>query len=243
MQACLERLVRRLRGGLKMMYGTAPMPGVVANASQSMRMAFVRKVYGLFFVSILISVFTGWQSIQPGMLEFSIDHNMMLWLAGFGLILAMGWGKRMQGLNLLLLYIFSAIMGFVVGPYFYMWEHFAPGLPAQAGALTTAVFGGLTLYVMLTRQDFNFLGGFLCVGLIALIVAGLMMSLFHIAALTTVYSVVGVLIFSGYVLYDTSRIMTRLSLDQAPIGALELYLDFLNLLMLIMSLMGGGRRR
>ncbi len=226
-----------------MMYGTAPMPGVVANASQSMRMAFVRKVYGLFFVSILISVFTGWQSIQPNMLEFSITNHFMLWLAAFGLIFAMGWAKRKQGLNLILLYVFSAIMGVIVGPRFYMWEQFAPGLPAQAGVLTTAVFGGLTLYVMITRQDFNFLGSFLFVSLLALIVAGLMMSLFHIAALSTVYCVVGVLIFSGYVLYDTSRIMTRLSLDQAPIGALELYLDFLNILLLIMSLLGGGRRR
>ena len=222
-------------------YGTAP--SAVAYATQDVRMGFVRKVYSLFFLSILTSVFTGWLSVQPAFIETAWRSHTLLWLIGFGMIFAMGWGKSKPGLNMVLLYAFSAIMGVVVGPIFYIYQQIAPGIPLQAGALATAVFGGLTLYVMLTKQDFNFLGGFLFVSLIALIVAGLIMTLFHVAALSTVYCVVGILIFSGYVLYDTSRIMTRLSFDQAPIGAMELYLDFLNLVMLIMSLLGGGRRR
>ena len=223
-----------------MMYGAAP--STVANATQDVRMAFVRKVYGLFFVSILISVLTGWMSIQPNTIQLAWESHWPLWMVGFLLILAMGWGKRKAGINLLLLYVFSAIMGVVFGPIFYIYEARMPGLPLEAGTLATAVFGGLTLYVFLTRQDFNFLGGFLFVSLISLIVGGMFMTLFHIAALHTFYCVAGILIFSGYVLYDTSRIMTRLNYDEAPIGALELYLDFLNLVLLIMSLLGGRRR-
>lgn len=225
-----------------MMYGSAPTPGVVAYASQDVRMAFVRKVYGLFFASILVTVIAGWFSIQPNVIEMAWHSQSLLLIAGLICVFAMGFARRVPGLNLLLLYVFSAIEGLALGPLFYLYERVAPGLPMQAGALATAVFGGLTLYVMLTRQDFNFLGGFLFVGLIALIVAGFVMMLFHVAALTTVYCVVGILIFSGYVLYNTSRIMTRLNFDQAPEGALSLYLDFLNLVLLIMNLLGGRRR-
>ena len=225
-----------------MMYGSAPRAGVVAEAPQNVRMAFVRKVYGLFFVSILVTVIAGWFSLQPGIFEFAVHSQFPLLIVGLICVFAMGFARRVPGLNLLLLYVFSAIEGLALGPLFFLYDRLAPGLPLQAGTLATAVFGGLTLYVMLTRQDFNFLGGFLFVGLIALLVAGLVMSLFHVAALTTVYCVVGILIFSGYVLYDTSRIMTRLNFDQAPEGALSLYLDFLNLVLLIMDLLGGRRR-
>ena len=106
-----------------------------------------------------------------------------------------------------MLYVFSAIWGVILGPLFFIYNRMAPGLPLEAGVLTTAVFGGLTLYVMFTRQDFNFLGGFLFVALLGLIVAGLLMFFFNIAAMTTLYCIVGVLIFAGFVLYDTSNIL------------------------------------
>ncbi len=67
------------------------------------------------------------------------------------------------------------------------------------------------------------------------------MMFFHIAALTTVYCIAGVLIFAGFVLYDTSNILNRLRSDEAAIGALDLYVDFLNLMMMIMRLLGGNR--
>ena len=199
-------------------YGVAPT--AVAYDTQDARMGFVRKVYGLFFLSILTSVLTGWLSIQPAFIQTAWESHTILWLIGFAMIFAMGWGKSKPGLNMVLLYAFSAIMGVVVGPIFYIYQRIAPGVPLQAGVLATTVFGGLTLYVMLTRQDFNFLGGFLFVKPdCALLVAGIVMAVFHVAAMSTVYCVVSILIFSGYVLYDTSRIMTRLSYDQAAIGA------------------------
>jgi len=226
-----------------MMYGSQSAPQSVAYATQDVRMAFVRKVYGLFFASILTTVVTGFISWQPGILQFAWDNHFILWLIGFVMIMVMSWGKNRPGLNLGLLYAFSAITGFVVGPIFWVYQEMFPGVPLEAATLATTVFGGLTAYVMMTKQDFNWLGGFLFCSLLALIVGGFLMAIFHIAALSTFYSIAGVLIFSGFVLFDTSRIMTRLSTDQAAIGALELYLDFLNLVLFIMRLLGGGRRR
>lgn len=225
-----------------MIYGTPDQYQSVAYGPLSARLSFVRKVYGMFFVSILISVLTGALSWQPGMIEFAVQFSGPIRLICFLMILVMAWGKNRPGLNLILLYTFSALMGFAIGPLFWIFQQMLPGVPMQAAGLTTAVFGGLTAYVMVTKQDFNWLGGFLFVSLLALIIGGLLMVVFGVAPLYTFYCIAGVLIFSGFVLYDTSNIMTRLRHDEAAIGALDLYLDFLNLLKLIMFLLAGSRR-
>ncbi len=224
-----------------MMYGSPIESQSVAYATQDVRMAFVRKVYGLFFASVLTTIVTSWISMQQGIVEVAWGLHLPLWIISFLMILAMSWGKQKSGINLVLLYAYAAIIGVVLGPVFYLYEASAPGITLEAGSLAATVMGGLTAYVMVTKQDFNWLGGFLFCALISLILAGLFLCVFHIAAMSTLYCIAGVLIFSGFVLYDTSRILTRMTLDQAPIAALELYLDFWNLVLFILRLL--GRRR
>lgn len=216
-------------------------PVMVANASQGERMTFVRKVYGLFFASILTSVFTGFLSIQPGTIQTAWEMSWPVWGLMFLMVFTFRFTKKIPGLNVFMLFLFSGLGGVLLGPLCYIYNARVPGLPLEAGMLTAAVFGGLTLYVMFTRQDFNFLGGFLFTAFWTLFVAGFLMMIFHVAALTTVYCIAGVLIFAGFVLYDTSNILTRLRSDEAAIGALDLYVDFLNLMMMIMRLLGGNR--
>ncbi len=109
--------------------------------------------------------------------------------------------------------------------------------------MTTAVFGGLSLYALQSRRDFSYLGGFLFVALIALIVGGIVMWFIHSSLLSMLYSVGGILIFSGYVLYDTSLIMRRLGPNDAVIGAINLYLDLINLFLFILQLLSELNRR
>lgn len=219
----------------------ASMSGSVAGLSQGERMTFVRKVYGLFFASILMSVITGFLSVQPGTIQTAYDMSWPVWGLMFLMVFTFRFTKKIPGLNVFMLFLFSGLGGVLLGPLCYIYNARVPGLPLEAGMLTTAVFGGLTLYVMFTRQDFNFLGGFLFTAFWTLFAAGFLMMIFHVAALTTVYCVAGVLIFAGFVLYDTSNILTRLRSDEAAIGALDLYVDFLNLMMMIMRLLGGNR--
>ena len=122
-----------------------------------------------------------------------------------------------------------------------IYETRFPGLHLKPDWITVAVFGGLTAYAFTSKKDFSFLGGMLFVGLIALIVAGIVMFFVHAAWLSTVYSVVGVLIFSGFVLYDTSQIMQRMAPEDAVMGAVSLYLDFINLFMFILRLLSSRR--
>ncbi len=220
----------------------ASMPrNAVAYAPADVRMAFVRKVYGLFYMSLLVTVGVGWLCTQPGLLPVMSSLTMPLLIAGFICIIALSFARRTSGLNIFLLYLFSAIEGAVYGPLLLMINQSAPGLPAMAAVLTVTVFGGLTLYAMVSKKDFSYLGGMLFISLIALVVAGLVLMFFHSSMLGTLYSVGGVLIFSGYVLYDTSRIMQQLQPDEAISGAVSLYLDFFNLFLFILRLLDNRR--
>ncbi|HZT41160.1 MAG TPA: Bax inhibitor-1 family protein [Chthonomonadaceae bacterium] len=119
----------------------------------------------------------------------------------------------------------------------------APGIPAEAAILTAAVFGGLSLYAIQSKRDFSFMGGFLFVGLLALVVTGIVLIFVHAALLQTIYTFVGVLIFSGYVLYDTSLILKKLGPNDTVTGAISLYLDLINLFWFILQLLMEFNRR
>jgi FtsH-binding integral membrane protein len=211
----------------------------VANQPANVRADFIRKVYSLFFLSILTTVVVGWLAIPyTGAL---LGLWPVLAIAGFACVIGLSFARRVPGLNTGLLFLFAAIQGAILGPLMALYEARFPGLPAEAGWITVAVFGSLTAYVFASKKDFSFLGGMLFVGLIALLVAGIVSIFVHAAWLSIVYSVVGVLIFSGFVLYDTSQIMQRLGPDEAVSGAIALYLDFLNLFMMILNLLSSRR--
>lgn len=221
---------------------SAPMTrNAVAFASADVRIAFVRKVYGLFYMSLLVTVGVGWLCIQPEMLPVVTPLMLPLVIAGFICVIALSFARRTSRVNVFLLYLFAAIEGAVYGPLLWLINRSAPGLPASAALLTVAVFGGLTVYAMVSKKDFSYLGGMLFIGLIALVVAGLLLMFFHSSMLGTLYAVGGVLIFSGYVLYDTSRIMQHLQADEAVSGAVSLYLDFFNLFLFILRLLDNRR--
>jgi FtsH-binding integral membrane protein len=224
-----------------MNYSASMTRGAVAYAPVDVRMAFVRKVYGLFYASLLVTVGVGWLCTQPGVFQIAVSLMWPLLIAGFICIVALSFARRTSGLNVFLLYLFAAIEGAIFGPMLWLVNQSAPGLPAQTAALTVAVFGGLTLYAMMSRKDFSYLGGMLFIALIALVVAGFVLMFFHSSMLGTLYALGGVLLFSGYVLYDTSRIMLHLNPDEAVTGAVSLYLDFINLFLFILRLLDNRR--
>jgi len=116
--------------------------------------------------------------------------------------------------------------------------------------ITATAFGGLSLFGYTTKKDLTAFGSFLIVGLIGLIVASLVNMFLHNSMMDFIISVLGVLIFSGLIAWDTQRLkMTYYDLggDQAAMGvatnfgALSLYLDFLNLFMFLLRLFGDRR--
>jgi FtsH-binding integral membrane protein len=224
-------------------YSTPYNYGVVSQAPDHVRAGFIRRVYNIFFVSMLLTVGSGYVAAQPGVMPAVLGMFPILLIGGLVVGLVMAFTQRVAGLNLFMLALYSLIQGAIAGPLLFLANRYAPGVPAQAAALTVAVFGGLSFYAATTKKDFSFLGGLLTVSLIGLIVAGIVMFFVQSSLMSMIYSVAGILIFSGYVLYDTSNIMNRLGPEDAVGGAISLYLDFINLFWFIFRFLMELNRR
>jgi len=107
----------------------------------------------------------------------------------------------------------------------------------QALAITLGVFIGLTLFTLQSKYDFSGMGPFLFGGLIALLMAGLVGIFIPFSrTMDLIFAIGGCLLFSGYIVYDTYIINRRLSPDEYIMGAISLYLDFINLFLTILRL-------
>ena len=222
-----------------MNYNTPPYAQFVADSSQDVRTTFIRKVFTLLFGSILTTVIAGY--VASGFIQTIIPLMPIIGIATFVCFLGLLFTKQIPVVNAALFFLFAILQGAIIGPYLTILEARLPGIPAEAAWLTLSVFGALTLYVFASKKDFSFMGGFLMVAVVCLLVAGIVMFFVHAAWLSMVYSVVGVLIFAGFVLYDTSQIMLRLQPGDEMTGAISLYLDFLNLFMFILRLLTNRR--
>jgi modulator of FtsH protease len=106
----------------------------------------------------------------------------------------------------------------------------------QAFALTAAITASLTAYVFITKKDFSFLGGFLFTGLILVVIMVVVSLFWDNRTLDFVMSGIGALVFSGYILYDTSRLVHE---KGTPIEiAIALFLDIVNLFWMLFNLLG-----
>ena len=98
------------------------------------------------------------------------------------------------------------------------------------------------MYVVFSKKDFSFMSGFLMVGLITVIIGSLLnMFLFQSPMMHFMMSGVGVILFSGFILYDTSNIMRYYATDEYISATLALYLDILNLFTALLSILGLSR--
>ncbi|MEI9992291.1 MAG: Bax inhibitor-1/YccA family protein [Rhizomicrobium sp.] len=121
---------------------------------------------------------------------------------------------------------------------------------AQAFFVTAATFGAMSLWGYTTKTDLTGFGSFLFMGLIGVVIASMVSFFVQSTMLVWVISVVGVLVFTGLTAYDTQWIKNAYAdADDAATagkkaiyGALKLYLDFINLFLMILRLMGNGRR-
>jgi uncharacterized protein len=120
---------------------------------------------------------------------------------------------------------------------------------AQVFFITAATFGAMSLWGYTTKSDLTGFGHFLFMGLIGLVIASVVGIFWHNSALQWVISVAGVLIFTGLTAYDTQSIKesyvanddSTVSGRKAIFGALRLYLDFINLFLMLLRLMGNRR--
>jgi modulator of FtsH protease len=142
----------------------------------------------------------------------------------------------------------SALVGFVIAPAIYfaqlrasMGATLSSAPVLHAFGLATAGFTGLSAYALTTKRDFSALGGFLGMGLFVVIGASILNLFLGASVLSLAIASVTILLFGGFVLYDTQRMLRDGDLEPVP-AALSLYLNFLNLFMALLRILSSGRR-
>src|SRR4030088_2865317 len=144
----------------------------------------------------------------------------------------------------MLFWVFSALMGISLSSIFLVYTHTSI---VRVFFITAATFGALSLYGYTTKRDLTGMGSFLLMGLFGIIIASLVNVFVASTMLQWTISVIGVLVFAGLTAYDTQRLKAEYmsgAMDgdvmerSAIMGALSLYLDFLNLFTMLLSLLG-----
>lgn len=210
------------------------------------RATLARRTYGLVFLSVLVTMGgVAFAGSQPGLMQAVGLHPFLSFLAVMAPLFLAQMNARSFPRNVILTLLFTFVEGVWLAPFLYVMQAQAPGAVGQAGLLTFSAFGALSLYGLTSRRDFSAWGSFLSVGLIVLLVA--MFINFFVASVGAYLwmSAVGVLIFSGLLVFDTWRFMRsgRFGPDDYVFAAVQIYLDLLNMFVFILSLLGGGRRR
>ena len=206
-----------------------------ASVTTTERLVFIKKVYSLLAMSMGTAAIGAY--LGSGPLLLLVAPNMMLFfILQIALIFFASFAARKPGLNMVALFSFTTVSGLTLGPLLYQ---VGPSIAAEAFALTAITFAGLSMYVVYSKKDFSFMSGFLMTGLIVLVVGGLL-NMFFIQSgmMHFVMSGASVLLFSGFILYDTSNIMRYYGTDEYVSATLALYLDVLNLFIALLSILG-----
>ncbi|MFT6681026.1 MULTISPECIES: Bax inhibitor-1/YccA family protein [Haliea] len=194
----------------------------------------LKNTYMLLGMTLLFSAVTAGISMAVGLPQ---GAALVLMLVGFGLLFVV---NKMADTSkgLLAIFAFTGVMGASIGPMlnFYLSMPGGPALVMQALAGTAIVFFGLSAYALTTRKDFSFMGGFLMVGLIVAVVAMIANIFLAIPALSLTISAAVIMIMSGLILFDTSRIIHggETNYIRATVG---LYLNIYNLFVHMLSLL------
>ncbi len=205
----------------------------------------LRNTYMLLGLSMIPTVIGAMFGLSMDF-SFMAQHPIVGFIGMMAVMFGLFWGinaNRDNGLGVALLLAMTFFLGLLLGPLLQAALHLRNGaqLVGMAAGGTGAIFFGLATIATVTKKDFGFIGKFLFIGLILLIVASLANMFFQIPAMQLTISAIAVLIFSGYILYDVSRIVTGGETNYI-MATLAIYLDiynlFVNLLQLLMALTG-----
>ncbi|MGE5733360.1 MAG: Bax inhibitor-1 family protein [Gemmatimonas sp.] len=210
------------------------------------RAALVRRTYGLVFLSVIVTILgSAFAFSQEAVMDGVRQHPFITLICMFAPLMMAQRAAREFPKNLILTGLFTFIEGIWLAPFLKMAEQNAPGVVSQAAVLTFAAFGVLSLYAVVSRRDFSAWGSFLMVGVFVLLAAIILNAFVGSAAGGLWIAAIGVMIFSGLLVFDTWRLLRSGAYgpDDYVLTAVAIYLDLLNMFVFILSLLGGGRRR
>lgn len=227
-------------------------PLLKAEQLQREQAAFMTQVYGWMTVALLVTAAIAvWVAATPTLVELIFGSRLVFYGLLIGEVLLVMYLSaaigRLSGRTATALFLFyAALNGLTLASIFMV---FTGGSIASTFFVTAGTFGAMSAYGYFTHRDLTSWGGFLLMALIGLIIASVVNLFFQNETLYWIATYAGVLIFVGLTAYDTQKIKT-MSIGNAGtdderrgalLGALTLYLDFINLFLFMLRLF--GRRR
>ncbi|MSR15407.1 MAG: Bax inhibitor-1/YccA family protein [Gammaproteobacteria bacterium] len=199
----------------------------------------IRNTYTLLAMTLLFSVVT---CALASALGIGRGAGLISTLGAFGLLWFVLPKTANSASGIGVVFAISGLLGFGLGPVIsaYLALSNGPQLVMTALGGTGTIFLGLSAYALVTRRDFSFMGGFLFVGLLVVLGAALLNIFLAIPAVGLAMSAVVVLLMSGFILYDTSR-MVHGGETNYLLATVSLYLNILNLFTSLLHLLGLSR--
>lgn len=229
-----------------------PPPYYGGNTVTTQTNSVMKRVYVRMFVGMLISAFCALGvASSPAAMSFFFANQIVFWGIFIGmLVMAFVIPARLTRMStatcLLLFCIFAAAMGIWLAPIFVIYRL---GTIVSTFFITAGTFGAMSIYGYFTKSDLSKYGTYMIMALWGLIIAIVVNIFLKSSGLEWVISIVGVLLFTGLTAWDTQTVkrLSAANLDPqmadklATMGALNLYLDFINLFLFLLRIFGGGR--
>ena len=224
--------------------------------------AYMIRVYNYMTAGVALTGLVAWFTFSAAVTQTSagleltafgqtIFHGPLMWLfilAPLGLVMLLSFGinRLSASTALTLFFVYAGVLGISLASIFLVYTGASI---TRVFFISAATFGAMSLYGYTTKRDLTAVGSFMFMGLIGIIIASLVNIFLQSSALYWAISVIGVLIFVGLTAYDTQNIKEIYSpMDdgtvagrKAVMGALRLYLDFINLFLMMLRLFGDRR--
>jgi len=239
-----------------MAYRTDPrvaQPGLAVPAVDEGLRSFMLSVYNYMGLGLAITGLVALAVASTPALYVPIFTTPLKWVVmlaplGFVFFLSARIGTMSASAAQITFWLFAAVMGISMASIFLV---FTGESIARVFFVTAATFGAASLYGYTAKRDLTSMGSFLFMGLIGIVIASLVNLFIGSSALQFAVSVIGVLVFTGLTAWDSQRLKSEylgsyqfggeLAAKGAIMGALSLYLNFINLFMMLLQLMGNQR--
>jgi FtsH-binding integral membrane protein len=210
---------------------------------------FIRSVYAWMFGGLILTALAAmWVMNSPAMqrLVFETPLRWVLLIAELGLVFYMSFRiTRMSPATAASVFlVFSLLNGLTLSAIFFVYTQAAI---YQAFFTAAGMFGAMSVYGMVTKRDLTSMGSFMFMGLMGIVICSVINMFLKSPGLGFAISIVGVFVFLGLTAWDTQKLKAYATAPQlrenlAIYGALALYLDFVNLFLMLLRLFGGNRR-
>jgi len=200
--------------------------------------AFIKQTYQMFAASLLAGTVGAY--IGMGMVATVIQFYFVFIILEFALIFGLNLAvKKSPNIGLVVLFAFTFVSGITLAPLLSATMGINGGaeIVANAFLMTTAAFGGLSFFAMSTNKDFTTMSKILLIGLIVVVVGGIINIFTQSSFFQVVIAGVSSVLFSFFILYDTQNVV-RGNYNSPIIAASALYLDFLNLFVSLLQILG-----